>query len=107
MRPVSLNRRFPIDNGCAILGAEVLRMDETRELANAPQSASDEWPRLDRTAFTVGFLGEESDEKEYWLTKTPLERLQAMELMRRMSYGHDRATARLQRVLEIAEREAG
>jgi hypothetical protein len=65
--------------------------------------AEDEWPALDRSAFSVGFLGDESDEKEYWHSKTPQERLQAMELMRRMSYGYDRCTARLQRVLEVVE----
>ena len=33
--------------------------------------------------------------------------LQALELMRQIVYGYDPATARLQRVLEIAQRETG
>jgi hypothetical protein len=82
-----------------------MAMDKTPKPAAAPDRAEDEWPALDRSAFSVGFLGDESDEKEYWLSKTPQERLQAVELMRRMSYGLARATARLQRVLEISERE--
>ena len=62
--------------------------------------------RVDRTAFTVTSL-HESDEKEYWLSKTPEERLQALELMRQIVYGYDPATARLQRVLEIVELQTG
>lgn len=62
--------------------------------------------KVDRTALTVTSLYE-SDEKVYWLSKTPEERLQALELMRQIVYGYDPDTARLQRVLEIAERQTG
>ncbi len=64
-----------------------------------------QFPRIDRTAFSVVSSFEEADkqDKEYWLSKTPYERLQHMELLRRINYG-PKATARLQRVLEIAER---
>lgn len=62
--------------------------------------------KVDRSAFVVTSLYE-SDEKEYWLSKTPEERLQALELMRQIIYGYDPATARLQRVLEIAQRQTG
>jgi hypothetical protein len=62
------------------------------------------FPRLDKTVFSVVSLEEaDSDEKEYWLSKTPYERLQYMELLRRINYGIS-AVARLQRVFEIAER---
>lgn len=62
------------------------------------------FPRLDKTVFSVVSLEEaDSDEKEYWLSKTPSERLQYMELLRRINYGTN-AVARLQRVFEIAER---
>jgi len=64
-----------------------------------------QFPKLDRTAFSVVSSFEEADkqDKEYWLSRTPRERLQHIELLRRINYG-SRATARLQRVLEIAER---
>jgi hypothetical protein len=64
-----------------------------------------QFPKLDKTAFSVLSSFEEADkqDKEYWLSRTPLERLQYMELLRRINYGSN-ATARLQRVLEIAER---
>jgi hypothetical protein len=99
--------QFLLGSACGILGAEVNVMEETRDTEEAPEAAETDWPRLDRSAFSVGFLGDESDEKEYWLSKTPQERLQAVELMRRMNYGYARATARLQRVLEVAELKRG
>jgi hypothetical protein len=64
-----------------------------------------QFPRLDKTAISIVTSFEEADkqDKEYWLSRTPLERLQHMELLRRINYGSN-ATARLQRVLEITER---
>lgn len=59
--------------------------------------------RMDRTAFSVSSLDDESDEKEYWLSKTPIERIYAVEIMRQMLYGYDPLTARLQRFFETAE----
>lgn len=63
------------------------------------------FPRLDKTAFKVlsSFKEADRDDKEYWLSRTPQERLQYMERLRRINHGAA-ATARLQRVLEIAER---
>jgi hypothetical protein len=58
--------------------------------------------RLDRTAFSVVPLDQQDDEGEYWLTKTPEERIAALGYLRWLAYG-DAATARLQRVLSVAE----
>ncbi|MBE2271116.1 MAG: hypothetical protein IAE80_22975 [Anaerolinea sp.] len=52
---------------------------------------------------TVKNRFDDHDDKVYWWSRTPDERLRYMELLRRINYG-DRATARLQRVLEIAQR---
>ena len=49
-------------------------------------------------------LFEESDEKSYWFSKTPYERLAAVEFMRQIIYGYDPSTTRLQRVFEITQR---
>lgn len=58
---------------------------------------------LDRTAFSVTSLQEqEAEERRYWRSKTPHERLQAVEAMRQIVYGYNHATTRLQRVLEVA-----
>ena len=59
--------------------------------------------KLDKSAFHVASLEDESDEKTFWLSRSPDERLQALESMRQSIYGYDPATTRLQRVLAIAE----
>ena len=60
--------------------------------------------KVKKDAFIVKSLFEESDEKSYWFSKTPYERLTAMELMRQIVYGYDPSTTRLQRVFEITQR---
>lgn len=62
-------------------------------------------PRLDKTAFSVSTLDQnDEDEKAYWLSKTPYERLEAVETMRQIIYGYDPTTTRLQRVFEVTQR---
>jgi len=41
--------------------------------------------RMDKTAFSVSSLDDESDEKQHWLSKTPVERLYGVEIMRQMA----------------------
>jgi len=60
--------------------------------------------KVDRDAVSVTSLGDESEDNAYWFSRTPEERLLYMEMLRRINYG-DSATARLQRVLEVVERE--
>jgi hypothetical protein len=60
--------------------------------------------KVDRSALSVGRLTDPSDEKTYWLSRSPADRLAALELMRRILYGYDPTTARLQRILEFAQR---
>lgn len=60
--------------------------------------------KLDKTAIQVYSSFEEADEddRKYWQSRTPNERLEALELMRQSAYGYTDPTAkRLQRVLEI------
>lgn len=59
--------------------------------------------KIEKTAFTVTSLNE-SDEKAYWLSKTPYERLAAIEIMRQVIYGYDPSTTRLQRVFTVTQR---
>ena len=65
--------------------------------------ASPEPYRVDRSVVITGSAFGESDEKAFWLSKTPLERLEALEYLREVAFGYDPATSRLQRVLETAE----
>ena len=59
--------------------------------------------KMDKSVLSVTSLSEESDEKTYWQTKTPQERLEAVELMRQINYGYDPTTTRIQRVLEVTQ----
>jgi hypothetical protein len=65
-----------------------------------------EFPRLDKTKISIFSSFEEAEraDEEYWFSRTPEERLAQLELLRRINYG-DAATARLQRVLEIVDRD--
>ena len=61
--------------------------------------------KIDRTAFSVTTLDQaEEDDKRYWLSKSPDERLEAMELMRQINYDYDPVTDRIPRLLEVVER---
>ena len=64
-------------------------------------------PRLDRNAFSIGSLTDDSGDTQYWLERTPAERLEALEQTRQILYGYHPSTARLQRILEIAELKPG
>jgi hypothetical protein len=59
--------------------------------------------RMDKSVLSVTSLFDEADEKAYWLSKTPHERLEVVELMRQINYGYNPITSRLQRVLEVAQ----
>lgn len=66
--------------------------------------------KVDRTSFKVysSFEEAEADEKAYWHSRTPEERLVSLELMRQSAFGYDDPTTRkLQRVLEVDERKTG
>jgi hypothetical protein len=58
--------------------------------------------KLEKRSFSVMSLSDQSDDKYYWFSRTPIERFQQIEILRRINYGH-RATSRLQRVLEFTE----
>jgi hypothetical protein len=58
--------------------------------------------RMDKSVLTVGTF-DDDDTREYWVSRTPQERMEALELLRMISYGYDPTTARLRRVLEIVE----
>ena len=63
----------------------------------------DNVPRLNKKIVKVTSLDDIEEEKRYWMSKSPLERIEAIEISRRMIYGQDRVTSRLQRFFETAE----
>lgn len=63
---------------------------------------------MDKSVVKAFSTFEESDEddRRFWQSKFPGERLAALELMRQSAYGYDDSTApRLQRVLKIVRGE--
>ena len=60
-------------------------------------------PKLHKRVISVSSLDDTGEEKKYWLSKDAQDRINAIELNRRMVYGQDRVTSRLQRFFETAE----
>ena len=56
--------------------------------------------KIDKRFFSVVSLNDQSNDKDYWAHKNPIERLQHIEVLRRINYGNG-AASRLQRVLEF------
>lgn len=63
----------------------------------------DKLPRLNKRIMSVTSLNDIEEEKKYWISKSPIERIEAIEINRRMIYGEDRVTSRLQRFFETSE----
>ena len=63
--------------------------------------------RLDKTRLEVVELKDADPGVDWeWIRNSTIaDRMRALELLRRQAYGYERATARLQRVLEVAQRE--
>jgi hypothetical protein len=65
---------------------------------------SDSSFKLDKTVFSIGSHAEHKRaERAFWLSKTPLERLEALEFMRQLNYGYNPLTDRVQRILSVVE----
>jgi len=45
----------------------------------------------------------EADDVDYWHDRSPIERIEAIEFMRKVMFGCDRVSERLQRVLTVNE----
>jgi hypothetical protein len=60
--------------------------------------------RVDRRAFSVtSFLEAEQADLQYWRSRSPDERLAALELSRQIAYGYDPTTRGLSRFFEVVE----
>jgi hypothetical protein len=69
-----------------------------------PKQLLDE-ARVDRRFFSVVSSFEEAEKADlaYWRSRTPDERLEALELSRQIAYGYDPTARRLSRFFEIVE----
>jgi hypothetical protein len=60
--------------------------------------------RVNRQAFVVtSFAEAEEADRQYWRSRTPDERLAALELSRQIAYGYDPTARGLSRFFEVAE----
>ncbi len=59
-------------------------------------------PRIDKKAITITTLKDHSEEDAYWQSKSYEERLNGIEINRRLVYG-DGTASRLQKIVEVAE----
>jgi len=60
---------------------------------------------IDTSAFSVtSFTEANRRDKAYWLSKSPQERLHALEVMRQINYAYDPATDSIQRTIEVVKR---
>jgi len=60
---------------------------------------------FDKTALSVGDLADQGNELEYWLSRSPQERIAAVEYMRQVLYGKHPAADTFERVLEVIDLE--
>jgi hypothetical protein len=60
--------------------------------------------KMDKKMFSVFSLSDQSGDKDYWLAKTPIDRIRHIEILRRINYGNG-ATSRLQRILELVKNQ--
>jgi hypothetical protein len=60
--------------------------------------------KVNRRVLSVIGLHDSSDDDAYWQTRTPEERLRAIQINRQAAYGKSNATGRLQRILEVVKR---
>ncbi len=59
--------------------------------------------KIDKTIVSFAKLTDDSNERKYWLSKTPGERLEALEFMRQVMYDYNPVTDRVQRTIEITQ----
>jgi len=58
--------------------------------------------KIRKDVFEVVTL-QEADDSAYWHDRSPAERIEAIEFMRKVMFGNDRVSERLQRVLTVTE----
>ncbi len=64
--------------------------------------------RVDRQAFSVATLKEADHlDEQYWKSRTPDERFEALELSRQITYGYDPTTRGLSRFFEVVKLPPG
>lgn len=77
-------------------------MSPMQDRPEAQASGQNEFLRLDRSRIVIGTVQDEDPDRDYWLMRTPAERIAALEACREAFYGSDAVRGRVARVLEVA-----
>jgi hypothetical protein len=105
--PVSLARRqedIPAADLLLWIQSAPFLIDSYRDDIIGSMCADTKKNKMDKTRVVITSLDAPSDEPSYWSTKTPEERMAAIEVMRQIVYGYNQSTTRLQRVFTITQR---
>jgi hypothetical protein len=68
---------------------------------------SDRFGEIDKTALSVLEEADAPSRRAYWQSKTPRQRLAALELMRQMHYDYDPGIAEKEPVMDRVDRASG
>ena len=68
---------------------------------------SDRFGEIDKTALSVLEEADAQSRRAYWQSKTPRQRLTALELMRQMHYDYDPGIAEMEPVMDRVDRASG
>lgn len=68
-----------------------------------PEEQLQLWYERNKEFFGTPYV--QGGDPEYWRTRTPQERMQALEFMRQKVYGYDPETTRMVKVIELFRRD--
>ena len=60
---------------------------------------------IERDKISIGSVTDDYDDLSYWLSKSPEERIEGVEFLRRQFYSYGEAEQEFRRFLEVTERE--
>jgi hypothetical protein len=90
-----------LPNRCA---ANVAEGDAMARKSQSPNHSLLDNAFVNRAAFSVQTFEEaQQEDRNYWKSRTPDERLAALELCRQIAYGYDPTTRGLSRFFEVVE----
>ena len=69
---------------------------------NMNKSGNANFQRLNKSKFSITALTDDLDDRDYWFSRSPIKRLEHLEMLRALNYGR-LAASRLQRFFKVAE----
>jgi len=80
--------------------------NELSSSGNLMKRKTETLPGMDRAKVRVATHAQaEREDREFWFSQTPLQRLRHLEQLRELNYGSEVLNQRLQRILTVLERQ--